>query len=541
MPGPCQVHQSGAQFSVLKQQRVATGARDEDRVPSLKSHLMGQVAWKIWVDLDMRVPEEGFKVASIFTTLLHYLPVEELRFNITRLRELEERAKRAIPSTTKAFTNEYLAGLCKRQLRYYNEYIPQNQSDSAKVEVESQGRAITLQLVMWLLTGHSNAFPDNLEPIGEPYTVLTYNEYKHMSMDSRSDLTVIQGSMMADDAMLHSRCEGTQNAPAAAAAARPTTGQPEQNYWDSTPDGERVHCALGFDQESDSPSARGLNYVARSRSSPQFGYLLEVSVWPGLKHRFKGEFSIEERSAAAEEKLEGERVHNLKGHLMGELPVLSPWERLMLNSLDRGCDRDKLPFPCPPSAERKRRVQSRNICRAKETRNVISSNPDVSTEVGWTLWLELDVPVPSEGFRISSLFTSLWNYTPEVEIKFNMDRLRELENGAERARLESDQTDSIYMMQTCKQQLRNYMEYIRKREGRPTEAGPPEETPSRQNGWVTSDDLARETLMWLLTGVSTALPDNMTTSGGPYKTISYERSMSVEGTPVGKVLTRVLE
>ncbi|KAF4699948.1 hypothetical protein FOZ63_013908, partial [Perkinsus olseni] len=116
----------------------------------------------------------------------------------------------------------------------------------------------------------------------------------------------------------------TQNAPAAAAAVRPTTGQPVQNYWDSTPDGERVHCALGFDPESDSPSVRGLNYVARSRSSPQYGYLLEVSVWPGLKDRLKREFSIGERSAAAEKKLEGERVHNLKGHLMGELSVLSP-------------------------------------------------------------------------------------------------------------------------------------------------------------------------------------------------------------------------
>ncbi|KAF4716404.1 hypothetical protein FOZ63_000515 [Perkinsus olseni] len=346
-----------------------------------------------------------------------------------------------------------------------------------------------------------------------------------MSMDSSSHLTVIYGSMMADVAMLHARCEGTQNAPAAA-AVRPTTEQP---------------CVLGFDPESDTPSVRGLNCVARSRSSPQYGYLLEVSVWPGLKDRLKREFSIGERSAAAEKQLEGERVHNLKGHLMGELLVLSPWERWMLNYLNRGYNRSKLPFPCPPNSERKQRAQSTNICQARETRNLITSNPDVSTEVGWTLWLELEVPVPSEGFRISSLFTSLWNYTPEAEIKFNMDRLRELENGAERARLdETKVSDSTYMMHTCEQQLRNYMEYIRTREGRPTEAGPPEETPSSRNGWVTSDDIARETLMWLLTGVSTAFPDNMKTSGGPYKTISYKRSVLVEGTPVGKVLTRVL-
>ncbi|KAF4666858.1 hypothetical protein FOZ61_009181 [Perkinsus olseni] len=318
----------------------------------------------------------------------------------------------------------------------------------------------------------------------------------------------------------------TQNAPAAA-AVRPTTGQPVQNYWDITPDGERVQYNLGFDPDSDYPLSGGdLNYVVRSRSSPRCGYLLDVSVGPGLEDRFKREFSIEEMAAAAEKKLEGERVPNLKGHLLGELPVLSPWERLMLNFLDR---------------ERKRRVQSTNICQAKETRNLISSNPDVSTEVGWTLWLELEVPVPSEGFRISSLFTSLWNYTPEAELKFNMNRLQELEKGAERARLdETKVSDSTYVIRRCKQQLRNYMEYIRKREGRPTEAGPPEETPSSRNGWVTSDDIARETLMWLLTGVSTAFPDNMKTSGGPYKTISYQRTMLVEGTPVGKVLTRVL-
>ncbi|KAF4729743.1 hypothetical protein FOZ62_012984 [Perkinsus olseni] len=330
----------------------------------------------------------------------------------------------------------------------------------------------------------------------------------------------------------------TQNAPAAAAG--PTTGHPVQNYWDSTPDGERVHCALGFDPESDTPSVRGLNYVARSRSSPQYGFLLEVSVWPGLKDRLKREFSIGERSAAAEKKLEGERVHNLKGHLMGELSVLSPWERLMLSYLDRGYNRDKLPFPCPPSSERKRRVQSRNICRAKETRNLITSNPDVSTELGWTLWLELEVAVPSEGFRISSLFSSLWNHTPETELNFDMKRLRELEEGAERALIdETKVSDRLYMRRLCEQRLRNYMEYIREREGRPTEAGP-KERPSRQNDWVTSDDLARKTLMWLLTGVSTALPGNLKLNGGPYKTISYEGSMAVEGTPVGKVLNRVL-
>ncbi|KAF4696408.1 hypothetical protein FOZ60_000865 [Perkinsus olseni] len=317
-------------------------------------------------------------------------------------------------------------------------------------------------------------------------------------------------------------------------------GSRYRNYWDSTPDGERVHCALGFDPESDSPSVRGLNYVARSRSSPQYGYLLEVSVWPGLKDRLKREFSIGERSAAAEKKLEGERVHNLKGHLMGELPVLSPWERLMLSYLDRGYNRDKLPFPCPPSSERKRRVQSRNICRAEETRNLITSNHDVSTEVGWTLWLELEVAVPSEGFRISSLFTSLWNHTPETELNFDMKRLRELEEGAERALIdETKVSDRLHMRRLCKQQLRNYMEYIREREGRPTEAGP-KERPSRRNDWVTSDDSARETLMWLLTGVSTALPGNLKLNGGPYKTISYEGSMAVEGTPVGKVLNRVL-
>ncbi|KAF4672854.1 hypothetical protein FOL46_008294 [Perkinsus olseni] len=169
---------SGTQFSILKQQRVVKEAMDEDRVPSLKGHLMGQVPWNIWVDLDMRVVEEGFKVASIFTTLLHYMLVEELRFNITRLRELEERAKRAIPSLTEAFTSEYLAGLCERQLRYYVEYISPKQSDTAKLEVESQERTITQQLVMWLLTGHSNAFPDNLEPINQTYNVLSYNEYK---------------------------------------------------------------------------------------------------------------------------------------------------------------------------------------------------------------------------------------------------------------------------------------------------------------------------------------------------------------------------
>ncbi|KAF4757627.1 hypothetical protein FOZ63_001824 [Perkinsus olseni] len=157
--------------------------------------------------------------------------------------------------------------------------------------------------------------------------------------------------------------------------------------------------------------------------------------------------------------------------LNDEMSYLPPWEYEMLVRLrDKGDINlvpfpSSLPFPSPPSSKVKDLDDRRRGCEAVQLEILKRDLPEERARfVQWVTWLKLDTPVTGEGLRISRIFTSLDQYIPEMELKFDEDRLRELEEGADRVVPDSTKlSNESYMVGMCDEKIR--------KQGTPQEAG----------------------------------------------------------------------
>ncbi|KAF4649052.1 hypothetical protein FOL46_002145, partial [Perkinsus olseni] len=85
------------------------------------------IQWVTWFKLDIPVPEEGFKITRVSTSLDRYIPEMKLEFNEDRLRELEGGADRVMPDPTRVSDENYMLEMCDKQYRNYAKYIAQKE------------------------------------------------------------------------------------------------------------------------------------------------------------------------------------------------------------------------------------------------------------------------------------------------------------------------------------------------------------------------------------------------------------------------------
>ncbi|KAF4713948.1 hypothetical protein FOZ63_031686 [Perkinsus olseni] len=132
------------------------------------------IQWVTWFKLDIPVPEEGFKITRVSTSLDRYIPEMKLEFNEDRLRELEGGADRVIPDPTRLSDKDYMHEMCDRQYRNYAKYIAQKEGIPESDLVDDYD--ISMGTVLWLLTGKVFPFiPDNIDHHFFPYSTLHYN------------------------------------------------------------------------------------------------------------------------------------------------------------------------------------------------------------------------------------------------------------------------------------------------------------------------------------------------------------------------------
>ncbi|KAF4707847.1 hypothetical protein FOZ62_013146 [Perkinsus olseni] len=125
----------------------------------------------MWISLEMPIPAEGFKISRLSTVFRNHIPSKRMKFDMGRLRELEERASRDLPDPAKNWTDDYLAGICDQQLHSYLSYI------ALKEGFLTEDDSIFTPVFMWLVGGRiipSN--PDQLKPFNTPYSRLSYGE-----------------------------------------------------------------------------------------------------------------------------------------------------------------------------------------------------------------------------------------------------------------------------------------------------------------------------------------------------------------------------
>ncbi|KAF4649782.1 hypothetical protein FOZ61_000978 [Perkinsus olseni] len=121
------------------------------------------VGWHTRIDLEIPVAAEGFKISRLSTTLQNYVPKKELKFDIGRLRELEERARRFLPDPARIWTDDYLLDICDKQLRSYLSYV-QEKEGLPYPDLFAKGyAAMFTPLFMWLVGGEGGIrTPDRL-------------------------------------------------------------------------------------------------------------------------------------------------------------------------------------------------------------------------------------------------------------------------------------------------------------------------------------------------------------------------------------------
>ncbi|KAF4684301.1 hypothetical protein FOZ60_008003 [Perkinsus olseni] len=108
--------------------------------------------------LDAPVLEEGFRMSRVSTTISSDIPGLELKFSLSRLKELEANAERFLPNSTEHPANPDRQSLCSRQLNRYLFYIlgKNNGKGAAPVVTEDKWGEILWRIVMWLFTGNSD-------------------------------------------------------------------------------------------------------------------------------------------------------------------------------------------------------------------------------------------------------------------------------------------------------------------------------------------------------------------------------------------------
>ncbi|KAF4695278.1 hypothetical protein FOZ60_005145 [Perkinsus olseni] len=273
-----------------------------------------------------------------------------------------------------------------------------------------------------------------------------------------------------------------------------------------------------------------------------------------LIRRFKGVgtgFSIEAQNATEKESVT-DRVPSLKRHLMKEIGGIPPWEEEMLTRM-KG-NRNAVPYPStlpfPSPSRSKLKYFSPYAENGLHWRGPSHGCEDMQLEflyrhvskrkaqfVQWVTWVNLDTPAPGQPLQITRLSTTLDRYIPEMELKFDEDRLRELEEGADQVVPDPTKlSDKPYMLGMCDKRFRNYVKYIAQKEGVP------------EADLMTDLDISQGVVMWLLTGkVHPRKPDNLDHWRGPYSTLHYKdhygvpRYYEAEGEEMARSAKRLLE
>ncbi|KAF4683640.1 hypothetical protein FOZ60_008830 [Perkinsus olseni] len=140
-------------------------------------HGHNRVGWPTRIDLEMTVPAEGFKISRLLTSLRNYAPKKQLKFDIGRLRELEERARRFLPDPARNWTDDYLLDICDKQLRSYLSYVQEKERLPYPDPFAKGYAAMFTTIFMWLVGGDGGIrTPDSLPRNGEPRSRLSYGE-----------------------------------------------------------------------------------------------------------------------------------------------------------------------------------------------------------------------------------------------------------------------------------------------------------------------------------------------------------------------------
>ncbi|KAF4648752.1 hypothetical protein FOZ61_002256, partial [Perkinsus olseni] len=125
----------------------------QSRTLDLGFNRSNTTGWHTRIDLEMPEPAEGFKISRLSTTLFNYKPKEPMKFDIGRLRELEERARRFLPDPARNWTDDHLLDICDKQLRSYLSYVQKKERLPYPDPFAKGYAAMFAPLFMWLVGG----------------------------------------------------------------------------------------------------------------------------------------------------------------------------------------------------------------------------------------------------------------------------------------------------------------------------------------------------------------------------------------------------
>ncbi|KAF4674228.1 hypothetical protein FOL46_005585 [Perkinsus olseni] len=122
------------------------------------------ITWSVGLNLEMTDPKEGFKISEISSSFgRKYDPQLNLKFDIERLRALENATKAEVPEPGAVLTNANLTELCWKQLIRYGHVLEQHEKIKPKI-LDPEFKADYLKgIVMWLLTGSYKTVPEDLQ------------------------------------------------------------------------------------------------------------------------------------------------------------------------------------------------------------------------------------------------------------------------------------------------------------------------------------------------------------------------------------------
>ncbi|KAF4740351.1 hypothetical protein FOZ62_009173 [Perkinsus olseni] len=422
-----------------------------------------EVGWETRIDLEIPVAAEGFKISRLSTSLQNYVPKKELKFDIGRLRELEERARRFLPDRARNWTDDHLLDICDKQLRSYLSYVQEKEGLPYPDPFVKGYAAMFTPLFMWLVGGEGGVrTPDRLPRYGKPRELrrtnwhvkwkLWYREWPvsplpimltllpcMAAMLRLIPLLVVAGGILTTQKGSSDRDdpEAATTAPPAASPRGPADGYYTANVY-SNRSKDTIHHTLSF---GPGEALEAVSVSVVSNRYVNFQYHADVLVNEEVRRRFKSE----QKAFLMAKQKKGSQVASLKDHLLARLsdPKGPGWWFLG------------------------EKFAGKSVCRDFQSRTLELGFNRLGT-TGWHIRIDMEMPVPAEGFKISRLSTTLFYYKPKEELKFDIGRLRELEERARRSLPDRARnwTDD-HLLDICDKQLRSYLSYVQEKGGLP--------------------------------------------------------------------------
>ncbi|KAF4680038.1 hypothetical protein FOZ60_014165 [Perkinsus olseni] len=279
------------------------------------------------------------------------------------------------------------------------------------------------------------------------------------------------------------------------------------NFYDERSEVDKEHCAVGCDAEG------RVNYIVRDLTNSTYGFFLDVSMDAPITRLFKGVengFSIGAQNATEKKNLT-DRVSPLKRHLMREIGGTPPWEEEMLLRMKEGKQNlaghpSALPFPSP-SRSKLKFFSSSATEDGRHWRSHSHGCEDMRLEFLHRYFSNTSFYFGRHLHQKAQFvqWVTSCNLHGEMELKFDEDRLRELEEGADQVVPDPTRlSDKPYMVEMCDKRLGNYVKYIAQKDG-VSEADLVSHEVFRT---LYNDNRSAGVVMWLLTGKS------LKTSGG---------------------------